>query len=85
MNQLRIQPSLSHKIFFCFQGPNYYSQEKKRQKSENKFTHNVSAVVVTNTIWPASFFLTLAHVSWKSDKKHHSLEVPVFIPKQALP
>ena len=29
MNQPRIQPSLSHKIFFCFQGPNYYSQEKK--------------------------------------------------------
>ena len=80
------QLSLSHKTFFCFQGPNYYSQEKKRQKSENRFTHNVSALVVTNTLWPASFFLTLAHVSWKSDKKHHSLdEVPVFIPIQALP
>ena len=50
------QLSLSHKTFFCFQGPNYYSQEKKRQKSENRFTHNVSALVVTNTLWPASFF-----------------------------
>ena len=52
---------------------------KKRQKSENWFTHKASALVVTNTIWPASFFLTLAYVSWKSDKKHHSLDEVQFL------